>query len=83
MKTRSCTTAYEHNSQDERSLSTVKVNLNGESAVHYVWWNQEGISGHEFLRRVQTVTTDFYFTQLTKVDHVLQEKRQKFAFSQV
>ena len=67
------------NKRDEPAQSTSKADIHQKKVMLSVWWDFKGIVYFELLPRNQTINSNVYYRQLTKLDKEIKEKRPELA----
>lgn len=60
---------------DQAPATTPKPDLHPKSQLLCVWWDREGVILFELLKKGQTITANFYSSQLQRVHEELRKKR--------
>lgn len=66
-------------SPGETSIATPKPNIHGQKVLLCVWWGMKGIIHHELLKVGQTVTSELYCGQLTRLREKIASKLPSIA----
>lgn len=65
--------------RDEPPQTTSKAELHQKKVMLSVWWDYKGIVYFELLPKNQTINSDVYCRQLTKLDEEIKKKRPELA----
>ena len=58
--------------------STVRPNIHGAKVMLCIWWDQLGVVSYELFKTGETITGDWYRTQLMRLSRELKEKRLQY-----